>query len=303
MISNYRLHVFVLTLMSFVSASAQIGKADVCPNDEKEFAAVQQKAAAKDPVAQTTLASCYDLGRHMQPDGKESIRLLTEAAEQGYAPAQYEVGRIYLYGRGVPIDYAKALLWEQKAAEKGDPRAQRDLAFMYERGFGVPADPAQAAAWNRKAAAQGHPEAQAQLARALDEGVGVRKNPDEAHQLYAKAARQEHSAAQLELARKLARKPDCAGAIHWYKEAAAHGQTAAMYELGKLYLNSKCGAHRIHAFTWFSIGSRFGLEESKAEATELARTLTLGQKNGAQIAAERWIKEHSGADKDEDEKE
>jgi len=43
--------------------------------------------------------------------------------------------------------------------------------------------------------------------------------------------------------------------------------------------------------------------ESKAEATELARTLTRGQKNGAQIAADQWIKEHSGADKDEDEEE
>ena len=296
----------MLTIANVVWIAAQAGKADVCPGDAKAFAAVQQKADAKDPVAQTALASCYDRGMHVQPDGKESIRLLTEAAQQGYMPAQYEVGRIYLYGRGVPIDYAKALLWEQKAAEQGDPRAQRDMAFMYERGFGVPADPTQAAKWNRKAAAQGHPEAQAQLARALDEGAGVRKNPDEAHQLYAKAARQEQPAAQLELARKLAQKPDCAGAIHWYKEAAAHGQTAAMYELGKLYLTSKCGAHRIHAFTWFSIGGRFGSEESKAEATELARRLTLGQKKGAQIAAEQWIKDHPGADKDdkdEDEKE
>jgi TPR repeat protein len=298
-----RLQVFVLTLISFASVSGQASRVDACPNDAKEFHAVEQKAGAKDPAAQTTLASCYDLGWHVQPDGKESIRLLTEAAEQGYTPAQYEVGRIYLYGRGVPIDYAKALLWEQKAAEKGDPRAQRDLAFMYERGFGVPADPTLAAKWNRKAAGQGNPEAQAHLARALDEGAGVGKNPGEAHQLYTKAAKQEQPAAQLELARKLAQKSDCAGAIHWYKEAAAHGQTAAMYELGKLYLTGRCGGRRIHAFTWFSIGGRFGSEESKAEATELARTLTLGQKKGAQIAAEQWIKAHPGSDKDEDEKE
>lgn len=303
MIPHKMLLLLVLTVLSSACSFGQSAKADVCPTDAKEFAAIQQKAEAKDPAAQTSLAFCYDRGMHVQPDGKESIRLLTEAAEQGYAPAQYEVGRIYLYGRGVPIDYARALLWERKAAERGDPRAQRDLAFMYERGFGVPADPAEAAAWNRKAAVQGHPEAQAQLARALDEGVGVQKNPDEAHKLYAKAARQEQPAAQLELARKLAQKPDCSGAIHWYKEAAAHGQTAAMYELGKLYLTSKCGVHRIHAFTWFSIGARFGSVESKAEATELARMLTLGQKNGAQIAAEQWIREHPGADKEEDEEE
>ena len=88
------------------------------------------------------LAICYDLGMHVKPDGKESIRWITKAANQGYAPAEYELGRIYLYGRGIPVDYAQALIWERKAAEQGDPRAQRDLAFMYERGFGVAADPA-----------------------------------------------------------------------------------------------------------------------------------------------------------------
>ena len=100
---------------------------------------------------------------------------LERAANQGYAPAEYELGRIYLYGHGVDMDYAKALVWEQKAAEQGDPRAQRDLALMYERGFGVTADPAQAADWNRKAAAQGHPEAQAHLAQALADGPGSKK--------------------------------------------------------------------------------------------------------------------------------
>ena len=172
------------------------------------------------------LASCYDLGLHVQPDGKESIRWLTEAANQDYAPAQYELGRIYLYGRGVPIDYAKALLWERKAAEQGDPRAQRDLAFMYERGFGVQADPAQAAEWNRKAAAQGQPDAQLHLAQALDEGVGVSKDAEEARKWYAKAARQQQPTAQLELARELAGQGNCPVAVHWYEEAAGHGAGA-----------------------------------------------------------------------------
>src|SRR4029077_19530155 len=169
----------------------QADRSNVCPREAKDFAVIQQRAETKDPVAQTALSSCYDLGQHVQPDGKESIRLLTEAAGQGYAPAQYEIGRIYLYCRGMPADYAKALLWERKAAEQGDPRAQRDLAFMYERGFGVAADPAQAAAWNGKAAAQGEPEAQLHLAQALDEGKGVRKDTEAASRWYAKAARQD----------------------------------------------------------------------------------------------------------------
>jgi uncharacterized protein len=203
----------------------------------------------------------------------------------------------------VPADYTKALLWEQKAAEQGDPRAQRDLAFMYERGFGVSPDPAKAAEWNRKAAAQGQTDAQVQLARALDQGAGTSRDPGEAARWYEKAARRDQPAAQLELARKLARNGDCTRAIHWYEEAAAHGQAAAMYELGELYLTDKCGANRTQAFLWFTIGTRFGSAASKAEAKKLARLLTVAQAKQSRRAAEEWIKEHPGSEKQEDEEE
>jgi hypothetical protein len=302
MIPANELRLFAIAIAISLSSSAHAQRSDVCPRVQNDFTAIQQKAAAKDPAAQTALASCYDLGQHVQPDGKESIRLLTEAANQGYAPAEYELGRIYLYGRGIDADYAQALLWERKAAEQGDPRAQRDLAFMYERGFGVAADAAQAAAWNRKAAMQGNAEAQLHLAKGLDEGIGVSKDSEEARKWYAKAARQEQPAAQLELAREFAGQGNCPVAIHWYEDAAGHGQAQAMYELGRLYL-SRCGQDKDKAFTWFTIGARFGSSESKAERERLAQRLTLAQKNHAELTAAKWIKEHPGSDKEEDEEE
>jgi TPR repeat protein len=293
---------FAIAVMSFGVVHAQEARTPVCPSDDKDFATVQQRAEANDPTAQTALASCYDLGMHVQPNGKESIRLLTNAANQGYAPAEYELGRIYLYGRGVNIDYAQALLWESKAAEKGDPRAQRDLAFIYERGFGVAADPAKAAEWNQKAAAQGNAEAQLHLAKGLDEGIGVSKDSEEARKWYAKAARQEQPAAKLEWARQSEGQGNCPVAVHWYEEAAGHGQAEAMYELGRLYL-SKCGPDKDKAFTWFTIGARFGSEESKAEAEGLTHRLTPAQKKHAELVAAKWLKEHPGNDKEEDEEE
>ena len=237
-----------------LAAAQQQGKSDVCPREAPDFTAIQQRADANDPAAQTALASCYDLGMHVKPDGKESIRWLTKAANQGYAPAEYELGRIYLYGRGIDTDYAQALMWERKAAEQGDPRAQRDLAFMYERGFGVAADPAQAAEWNRKAALQGNAEAQLHLAKGLNEGVGVSKDPEEARKWYAKAARQEQPVAQLELARESAGQGNCPVAVHWYEEAAGHGQAQAMYELGRLYLEQMRAKQRVRRLH----GSRSG---------------------------------------------
>jgi len=298
----YKLRLFVIAIAISISSLAPAQTTDGCPRDDKDFSAVQQKAAANNAAAQTALASCYDLGMHVQPNGKESIRLLTEAANQGYAPAEYELGRIYLYGRGVNIDYAQALLWESKAAEQGDPRAQRDMAFMYERGFGVAADPAKAAEWNQKAAAQGNAEAQLHLAKALDEGAGLNKDSEEARRWYGKAARQEQPVAQLELARQSAGQGNCPVAVHWYEEAAGHGEAQAMYELGRLYL-SKCGPDKDKAYTWFTIAARFGSGESKAEAEGLTHRLTPAQKKHAELAAAKWIKEHPGGDKEEDEEE
>jgi hypothetical protein len=290
----------ILLFANFMVAMQQ-ATPEPCPHDAAGFAALQQRVDAKDPAAQMAMASCHDQGRHVPVNGQESLRLLTEAANQGYAPAEYELGRIYLYGRGIPADYDKALVWEKKAADKGDVRAQRDLALMYERGFGVTADAAQAAEWNRKAAGQGHAEAQAHLARALDQGAGVAKNPDEARDWYAKAAEKDHPGAQLELARKLAKANDCAGAIRWYTEAATHGQSTAMYELGKLYLSSDCGPDKNKAFMWLTIGARFGSKRSANEANTLETSLGAAQKKHAQQAAEQWIKDNPGSEKVADE--
>ncbi|MCU1331988.1 MAG: hypothetical protein JWM08_980 [Candidatus Angelobacter sp.] len=302
MIPAYKRGFFVIAIAVSISTLAQSERPDACPRDEKDFVTIQQRADANDPAAQMAFASCYDLGMHVKPDGKESIRWLTKAANQGYVPAEYELGRIYLYGRGVEADYAQALLWERKAAEQGDPRAQRDLAFMYERGFGTAADPVEAAQWNRRAAMQGNAEAQLHLARGLDEGVGVSKDAGEARKWYAKAARQEQPLAQLELAREFAGQGNCPVAVHWYEEAAGHGQVDAMYELGRLYLN-RCGPNKDLAFTWFTIGARFRSEESKREADKLATAMPAAQKKHAEVAAAKWIKEHPGRDKEEDEKE
>lgn len=302
MISAHRLRLFTIAIAILISELAQAQKTDACPRDDKDFAAIQHRADANDPAAQTALASCYDLGMHVNPDGKESIRLLTQAANQGYAPAEYELGRIYLYGRGINTDYAQALVWERKAAEQGDPRGQRDLAFMYERGFGVEADPAKAAEWNQKAATQGNAEAQLHLAKALDDGSGVNKDAQQARMWYSKAARQDQPAAQLELARESAGQGNCPVAVHWYDEAAGHGEAQAMVELGRLYLG-KCGPDKDKAFTWFTLGEWFGSSESKAELERLARTITLAQKKRARLAAAKWLKEHPGNDKEEDEEE
>lgn len=294
--------VFVILAIS-APTQAEGTKSAGCPSGNRAFDEVRRNAELRQPAAQTALAMCYDLGKHVRPSRTENIRLLTEAAQQEFLPAEGELGRIYLYGRGIPADYARALMWEQKAAERGDARAQRDLAFMYESGFGVSADPAKAMEWNRRAAGQGEPEAQLHLARALS-GSGEAKDRAEALQWFARAARHEQPEAQMEMGRERIRQNDCAGAVHWYKEAAGNGEAQAMLELGHIYSQPLCGAHGTsdteRAWFWLTLADRLRVGERHEEVERIGASLTSTQKKRLAEKAEQWLAKHQGSEKEKD---
>jgi TPR repeat protein len=274
-----------------------------CPSRSSAFVQMKHRAEAADQAAQAAMAECYELGRNVQPSRAETIHWLTLAANQGYAPAQYELGRIYLYGRGVPADYQQALTWEKKAADQGQSKAQRDLAFMYERGLGVQADPHEAAVWNRKAAMQGDPESQFHLGEALEKGTGVSASLAEAKLWYLKAARQDLTPAQLRAGQIYAEEGDACRALFWFQKAAENGDAQSMQESGHLYQAGKCGGDQNKAYFWLRASGRFGSAASAADADKLAGQLTPARKLSVDSQVERWVRGHSGAQKDEDEKE
>src|SRR5580658_7274808 len=63
-------------------------------------------------------------------DARTAVSAYREAAENGEAPAQFALGRLYLDGRGTQQDYAQALVWLGKAASQGNPGAEYELAVM-----------------------------------------------------------------------------------------------------------------------------------------------------------------------------
>ena len=95
---------------------------------------------------------------------QDDLDTVRQAADQGDAEAQYNLGVIYNNGEGVPKDDAEAVKWFRLAAEQGHAEAQNKLGVIYQGGNGVLKNMAEAAHWFRRAAEQGHVIAQTNLA-------------------------------------------------------------------------------------------------------------------------------------------
>ena len=105
----------------------------------------------------TASASCEGLS------AESPVEDVRPCAEQGDAPAQYFLGRMYDNGEGVPQDDVEAVSWYRLAADQGLAEAQHNLGVMYDNGEGVPQDDVAAVRWFRLAADQGDATAQAGL--------------------------------------------------------------------------------------------------------------------------------------------
>ena len=149
-------------------------------------------AGAQNVVGQFYSHDYYD----RKPDYEEAAKWFRRAAEQGYARAQLNLGRLYHDGDGVPQDDKEALGWARLAAEQGYAEAQFTLGLVYENGQGVPQDHKEAGRWYTLAAEQGDASAQFNLGYKYYNGRGVPKDYKEAVRWYKLAAEQGHATAQ-----------------------------------------------------------------------------------------------------------
>ena len=69
----------------------------------------------------------YVNGQGVKKDYQKAIKLFKPAAEQGYAPAQNNLGYMYQKGYGVTQDYIRAYMWLDFAASQGDKNAKVNL--------------------------------------------------------------------------------------------------------------------------------------------------------------------------------
>ena len=85
-----------------------------------------------------------------------AAKYLESAAQQGYAPAQFQLAIAYSKGTGVEKNSDTALEWYTQAAGRGHSMAQRTLGNMYMNGEGVPVNKPLALAWYSILAEQGN---------------------------------------------------------------------------------------------------------------------------------------------------
>ena len=131
------------------------------------------------------------------------MKYIQQAAEKGFAEAQYFIGEMYLVGelQGVDVGFSEdpytAVKWFRRAAEQGEPEAQYMLGLCYSRGDGVAQDYFAAVNWYRKAAEQGYVEAQYEIGECYYHGLGCTKDYDAAVRWLQRAAEQEPKSAVM----------------------------------------------------------------------------------------------------------
>jgi TPR repeat protein len=227
------------------------------------------------------------------------------AARKGHAPAQVNLGVLYLYGCGVPQSYGAALYWLTSAADQGSSRAHTNLGILYLQGRGVKQDFGEALRHFRVAANAGDVGAMVNLGYMNDSGLGTPVDHAAAAEWYRQAAERGDSLAQNNLADLYLRGEGLPQndvlAFVWFKKAAACGNTGARIKLGFMYATGRATRKDPEAaYAWILAASLAGdqrgveylrplesqlssaqLEQAKRRAKQLRST---GEASGSELA-------------------
>ena len=118
------------------------GKYDLAEQRYRE--ALKIREAALGPDHRAVSDSLDDLGWLLKTVGRydeaRAAHWYEEAARQGHARAQCNLGCLYDHGLGVRQDARRALHWFGKAARQGHAFAQYNLGVMYYKGEGADQD-------------------------------------------------------------------------------------------------------------------------------------------------------------------
>lgn len=188
------------------------------------------KTTAKNnnPHGQYLLAQYCQYG--MPPDLETAHQLYREAAAQGLAAAQWQLGLQYRFGQGTPTDTTQAINHLRAAAQQGYIPAYTPLAELI-----LPTAPDEAVHWFQQAAQENDHKAHAALADIYLQGKHLERNHELALR-HAEAAAAERHPEGLRILGDIYRyglgiASDKEKARHYYRQAAEAGSLAAHQKL------------------------------------------------------------------------
>lgn len=254
----------------------------------------------------------------------QAIKALHEAAKQGYAPAQHQLGLLLSQGRGVPRNEALGLQWQARAAGGGYMPARLALystrpidevaRLVLAEGVHPAAptspsssEPKRPAAYDR---AIGHLQAAAQagkvgpftpkpdrVARFVSYVIDDEPlSPDELRSLAKRTGMSNAHAeffwatGRLEVKARMSRTP--AERAKWLLKAAELGSASAMRDLAEAYSTGKGVAKDpVEAVKWDTLARAQGMDSWDDE--RLAKTFTARQlADGRAAAMGVWARRH-----------
>lgn len=111
-----------------------------------------------DRDAQFKVGVLFSNDQFNSADYEQSVYWYKQAARQGHALSQYNLGHQYLTGLGVKRSESDAMSWWLKAAEKDHPLAQFNVGRGYYLGIGLNEDHSQSEYWFKRAANNNEPK-------------------------------------------------------------------------------------------------------------------------------------------------
>lgn len=122
----------VTSLVLVTAAWGLIGGAQFGPlkigHDTVQALSISQRTPEQNYKAAMTIMKTYP-GSVGFPGDSEAFNRMKQAARQGYAPAQYELGMMYYNGFAMHYDQDASEKWLKRAVKAGSSKAKAELAF------------------------------------------------------------------------------------------------------------------------------------------------------------------------------
>ncbi len=182
----------------------------------------------------------YEMAKQ-ESDIKKVKEYMISAADMGYAPAQFEVGRMYYEGKLFEKNYGEAIIWYQKAIDQDNADAMAWMSDLYIYGYGVNVDYDKALQLIRRSVAQDNGYGLSNLGYMYYMGYGVSKDYNEAVKWFRKSAEKENEWGMNWLGLMYMEghgvNQDYSEALKWYKKGADKGNDVSANEVGHMYKN------------------------------------------------------------------